>query len=210
MRLNKTENVALYRRALGELARNNFVVVSADGRVVDTKVLCEGDTVLWADDDTLLFIEDDIGNEIADYGAEIGFLAGWAARYGAALQLEGECGIGRECVGITKDNNYPAYDAWDYDDIDDIHRADWVVLGADDRPLGAPPDSVKHAYHKSPCLAVLGRGTLAVHELYLWVRLLDALNIEIVTVPANYRPETALIETILKGHTEARLVRVTS
>lgn len=77
---------------------------------------------------------------------EIKFLDDFAAQLGATFDPEGECGFGRECVGITKDDN-------------------WVDLGEAEECK-----SPKDAYHKHPCLAVLGRGDEAIEQLYAWCK----------------------------------------
>jgi hypothetical protein len=65
---------------------------------------------------------------------------------GAQLSLDGECGFGRECVGILCNGNWVDYD---YE-------------------CGVPtPDD---AYHKHDCIAVLGRGEDAISQLYNWCR----------------------------------------
>lgn len=77
-----------------------------------------------------------------------GWLAEWCSAYGLTLDLEGECGFGRECVGIAG----PTHEWVDWDD-------------------GAGPGAeAPHAYHKHDCLAVLGRGDDAVRELYAWLK----------------------------------------
>lgn len=105
----------------------------------------------------------------------------WCNRYGLALVLEGECGFGRECVGIIKGNGYVDYD-WSDDDF-------WV-----------PED----AYHKHPCLAVLGRGEKAIAQLHEWVQRIDADGWVVET--AGRRPNSD-IDAFLHGYFTTRLVR---
>ena len=74
----------------------------------------------------------------------------YAARHNVKLELEGEVGFGRECVGIVCDNgSYPDYE------VEDL---EWV-----------PND----AYHKHNCVAVLGRGEHAESQLYDWLKWFD-------------------------------------
>ena len=72
----------------------------------------------------------------------------WMYKYcienNVVLTLEGECGFGRECVGILLNGAYPDYN-------DEV----WV-----------PED----AYHKHPCVAVLGREESSVDQLFLWLQ----------------------------------------
>lgn len=71
----------------------------------------------------------------------------FAEARGLTLQLKGEIGLGRDCVGYTANSIYVAFNPIyiappDYD----------YPLGYDDR-LNAPGDVL--AYHKHDCLAVL-------------------------------------------------------
>lgn len=84
--------------------------------------------------------------ENMEHSEKINFLKEWVFKNKAVLLLEGECGFGRECVGITIHDNYIEYD--------------------DDANVFIPED----AYHKHPCVAVLGRGEEAEAQLYDWVK----------------------------------------
>lgn len=105
-----------------------------------------------------------MGTEDMNTEAEEAFLRDWAARQKVIYDDEGECGFGRECVGITTgdkwidlgpsvhiNNEYGGYDEMS------VH------------PDAYPPQGVVDAYHKHDCLAVLGRGPYAIHQLFLWV-----------------------------------------
>lgn len=100
---------------------------------------------------------------------KIEWMAVWAARQGCALALvDGEVGFGRECVGITKDGNFPDY-RW-YNETT-YERADpngevWV-----------PED----AYHKHDCVAVLGRGEGAEAQLYEWLTWFDRREFKVTS-----------------------------
>ena len=87
----------------------------------------------------------------------------WAHNHGVRLELEGEVGILRKCVGIIADVvGYPDY-RWydkDYNQIDNNGDV-WI------------PDD---AYHKHPCVAVLGRGEQAERQLYDWLQWFDENN----------------------------------
>jgi hypothetical protein len=108
---------------------------------------------------------------------ECRYLAAWAERYGASLQLDGEVGFGRACVGVIKDNTYPGYREGEQLNAEPY----WRLIH--ECPEAAPPEGVENAYHKHDCLAVLGRGADAVHQLYLWVCHLEAQGIGIATIP---------------------------
>jgi hypothetical protein len=116
------------------------------------------------------------------------YLVEWAARYKARFEPEGECGFGRECVGILYVDHYPDWDGY----VDNYsRRADWVVDDA------APPADVA-AYHKHPCLAVLGRGPDAVAQLARWVRKLDEHGIGIVAVRRDGGPVELLFHGLMR------------
>jgi hypothetical protein len=87
---------------------------------------------------------------------ELLWLAEWCKKENLELVLEGECGFGRECVGVASKNDgtYPDYEWYgeSYERIDNNGNV-W-----------APGN----AYHKHPCTAVLGRGEKAIKELYEW------------------------------------------
>lgn len=139
---------------------------------------------------------------------EARYLAAWAERYGARFQPTGECGFGRPCVGILKSDTvgllkgdtYPAYTAFEQ-----MAEAPWLRT-IHECPEAAPPDGVKDAYHKHDCLAVLGRGPDAVHQLWLWVRHLEAQGIGITEIPR--RPAND-IDAMVHGYEAAVLVKLT-
>jgi hypothetical protein len=118
---------------------------------------------------------------------ELAALRRWATEHGAVLDLEGECGFGRECVGISVGHQ-------------------WLDYAAE--PSLAPPPSVApNAYHKHECLAVLGRGDGAIHQLFEWVMFIEESGGVVVqyrqpdphdlaallgrTIPAMCRPSSA-------------------
>lgn len=71
---------------------------------------------------------------------KITWMALWAVKNKAMLCLEGECGFGRECVGISIDGNYPDYE-WNDKDYNRIDKNGDVW-------------TPEHAYHKH--LGMLG------------------------------------------------------
>jgi len=118
----------------------------------------------------------------------------WMHKYcsdnGLKLDLEGECGFGRECVGITLDGTFPDYE-W-YDDK-------WEeVSGNGD--VWTPED----AYHKHPCVAVLGRGEDQEGQLYDWLKWFDDNNFK---VESGEQPCISQIEMMLGRNTYKRMVK---
>ena len=127
---------------------------------------------------------------------KVQWMAVWAARNGFQLELNGEVGIGRECVGILRDGVYPDYEWHDRDTWD---RLD------DNGEVWTPTN----AYHKHPCVAVLGRGEEAEAQLYEWLVWFDKEGFRLDTgeVALQSTGFEALIQTMLGQHRYARLVR---
>lgn len=96
---------------------------------------------------------------------KVEYLEGFAKRLHpeAELELEGECGFGRECVGIRVGSNWVDYD---YDDL-------------------ACPESAPDSYHKHPCIAVLGRDDEAVEQLYDWCKRFEAAGFTEIVIADN-------------------------
>ena len=133
-----------------------------------------------------------------NFEGEIAWLKSWAAEQKCALQLEGEVGFGRECVGITFGNQY-------VDMFLDWRDPGYDANHATMRAFVYPPKGVDHAYHKHDCLAVLGRGNARVHELFLWVKKLAENNITVKVIDRP-RPDN-VIELALHGLTYAVLAK---
>lgn len=115
--------------------------------------------------------------------AQIVYLTEWAARYRCTLQLNGEVGIGRECVGILKGDTYIDY--------------------ADEPGIWTPED----AYHKHDCIAVLGHGADPLEQLYRWVKWLDENRYGVEEI---YRQPTSDIDLLFHGVSLPKLVRLPS
>ena len=95
------------------------------------------------------------------------WLTKWCAENNCTLSLSGSCGFGRPCVGILCNGHYPDYEddeelQWIYDD----EKGEILV----EEPTVWRPDL---AYHKHPCVAVLGQGEESIAQLYRWVRWFD-------------------------------------
>ena len=123
------------------------------------------------------------------------WMAVWAANAGLRLELVGECGIGRECVGVEANGSYPDYEWSDpetWDRIDDNGKV-WT-----------PPA----AYHKHPCVAVLGRGEDAEAQLYDWLRWFDEHGFVLETGVQAVDPAMGQLAYIMGRHRYARLVRL--
>ncbi len=127
-------------------------------------------------------------------GAKVEWMAVWAAKNNAALKLKGECGLGRECVGIVVGELYPDYEWYDEETYNRIDK---------NGDIWTPED----AYHKHPCVAVLGRGKQAEAQLYEWLKWFDNNGFKIeegeVKRDTPFRP----IELMIGKHRYARMVK---
>lgn len=82
-------------------------------------------------------------------------LSAWAEQHGCTLDLDGEIGFGRACVGISTAHSY---------------------VSTGNTPYRIEPPN---AYHKDRYLAVLTDGISkaeAIEQLYDWVALIDLLQ----------------------------------
>jgi hypothetical protein len=124
----------------------------------------------------------------------IAYMTDWCAKHSLTLTLEGECGFGRECVGVLASNDcYPDYEWRDYDTT--YERLD------NNGDVWTPDD----AYHKHPCVAVLGRGENAEEQLYEWLKWFDDNNFkhEVVRTGKN-----DAMSVLMGANFQARMVRV--
>jgi len=119
----------------------------------------------------------------------------FANRFKLIFEEEGECGFGRECVGLTNGNNYV-----DYNPVCEPNY-DYVKCFYDERLYDIAPED---AYHKHNCLAVLGRGKKAIRQLSDWV---DKLN-ELGAVVEKYQTGAKGIQILVSG-TENYSVKLT-
>ena len=125
---------------------------------------------------------------------KIEWMAIWAAKNGLQLILKGECGFGRKCVGVSVDGHYPDYEWYDneYNQIDKNGDV-WIP---------------KDAYHKHPCVAVLGRGKEAESQLYDWLKWFDDNGFKLETGNLSIDNELSRELAIFMGkHRYARMVR---
>jgi len=124
---------------------------------------------------------------------KIEWMSVWAAKHGVKLELEGECGFGRECVGITTEGHFPDYE-WDDEDYERIDE---------NGEVWTPED----AYHKHPCVAVLGRGEDAEAQLYDWLKWFDGNNFTVETGDQTMDPALGAIGFMMGKHRYARMVK---
>lgn len=92
-----------------------------------------------------------------DHEEKINWMAIWCAKNGALLNLNGEIGLGRECVGISVNGNYAEYEWHD----SELTRID------ENGDVWCPEDALR------PYVAVLGRGEKAESQLYDWLKWFD-------------------------------------
>ncbi len=111
----------------------------------------------------------------------------FANDHGVVLDLDGEVGMGRPCVGFRHGNSYVDYNpitmGGNYDD----------VPGFEDRQIAesAPPD----AYHKHQCLAVLVETDRekAIEQLGDWVDAMNTIGVEMI----DYRTGATGIQAMI-------------
>lgn len=127
---------------------------------------------------------------------KIDWMIKWAHKHQVVLTLEGECGIGRACVGILKEGSYPDYEWYDED-------GDWDRLD-ENGDVWTPPN----AYHKHPCVAVLGRGEEAESQLYEWLKWFDNNGFVVESTNRPIREGWAGgIDLIMGKHIHNKMVR---
>ena len=131
-----------------------------------------------------------MSTETVSREAQIVYITEWASRYRASLQLNGEVGIGRECVGVLMGHAYI--------DTTDVKAREAYQPGGD---WWEPENS----YHKHDCLAVLGRGDGALAQLYEWVRWLDGRGYGIEEV---YRQPSSGVDLALHGVSLPKIVKL--
>jgi hypothetical protein len=126
---------------------------------------------------------------------KLDWMRAWCDKNGARLELVGSVGMFRDCVGIVCgtgfSEKYPDYEWYDakYERIDkngDVWRPD-------------------DAYHKHPCVAVLGHGKKAEAQLYEWLCWFDEHGF-VVQVGAQ-SSDNHSISYLLGDRTSARMVK---
>jgi hypothetical protein len=132
-------------------------------------------------------------SELVSREAQIVYLTEWAARYRCSLQLNGQVGFGRDCVGILKDSHYI--------DTQDAKNATAYNHNSEPGSWWEPEDS----YHKHDSLAVLGHGQDSLEQLYRWVKWLDEHGWGVENV---YRQPSSDIDLAVHGISLAKLVRL--
>ena len=129
-----------------------------------------------------------------NHSDKIQWMVAWATKNKVALDLKGECGFGRECVGvIAKPSGYPEYEWYNEEDWsrEDTNGLVWM-----------PED----AYHKHPCVAVLGRGEKAEIQLYEWLKWFDDNEFIVEIGNQSVDPRMGQIAIILGKHKYAHMV----
>ena len=124
---------------------------------------------------------------------KIEWMAIWAAKNHLALELEGEVGFGRDCVGVLAGDQYPEYHWYDSGTLTQLDNNGKVWTPA-------------NAYHKHECVAVLGHGEAAEAELYEWLKWFDANGFKLET-GSNGTIGLDVIHILLGRHQFARMVK---
>lgn len=116
----------------------------------------------------------------------------FAKKHGIFLEVEGEVGFGRECVGFTSGNSYIDYNPYDKRTYEPIKRF------YNEKHYEISPEN---AYHKHDCLCVLGRGESALKELAQWVEDLEKLNVRVSEYYTGAIGIQAVFDGGIKGYT---------
>ena len=125
---------------------------------------------------------------------KIEWMKDWAKRHGCTLQLEGECGFGRPCVGVLAQDVYPDY-TW-------LNQETWERTD-NNGEVWQPPS----AYHKHDCVAVLGRGEDAEAQLYEWLKWFEDNKFRVEQGQRKLGPDEDAFVAQLLGLGWARMVR---
>ena len=126
---------------------------------------------------------------------KLDWMAIWCANHGVALELKGECGIGRECVGIVTQGKFPDYEWYD-------ENGDWSRIDKNGNVW--TPENV---YYKHPCVAVLGRGEVAEAELYDWLKWFDENGFVVEYGMVSPGKRLSIVEVMLGKHIFVRMVK---
>ena len=115
--------------------------------------------------------EEKMKNKELTHDAKLLWMLKYCKRNNVTLELLGECGLGRPCVGIITYDTFPDY-WWTNNEYERLDN---------NGDVWQPKD----AYHKHPCVAVLGRGEEAEAQLYEWLVWFDNNNfkIEVTLIP---------------------------
>ncbi len=125
---------------------------------------------------------------------DIEYLQDFANRHKIVFNDEGECGFGRECVGLSHGDGWIDHNPHNhttYKPIEDVACPE------------AQEFSPEGAYHKHDCLAILGRGDGAIKQLADWMRALEASGtVDIV----DFEPGATGIQALISGMTSRAVV----
>ena len=123
---------------------------------------------------------------------KIDWMIQWAHKHKCVLDLEGEVGFGRECVGILRGSNYIDYTWYD---------SEWNRQDPNGE-VWCPTD----AYHKHDCVAVLGRGQVAEEQLYDWLKWFDDNGFVVESVPRDLKGMDP-IQVMFSGTMHNRMIK---
>lgn len=116
---------------------------------------------------------------------KIQWMALWACKNKVTLDLEGECGFERKCVGI-------------------IAQVAFVDYDEEDENIFVPQD----AYHKHPCVAVLGHGEEAESQLYDWLKWFEDNNYIVERGVKDNIGDMHTMQLLMGQHYFQRMVKV--
>jgi len=112
----------------------------------------------------------------------------FANKHKVVFEDDGECGFGRECVGLLSGKDWVDYNpihSESYEPIEGFFSEDLS---------GIVPDK---AYHKHDCVAVLGRDDESIIQLSNWIDKLDELGVEL----AEFNTGASGLQAMITGYT---------
>lgn len=112
----------------------------------------------------------------------------FANKFKVIFEDEGECGFGRECVGLTNGKNWIAYNPTT------SMTFEYIKKYYNDKLFEIIP---KDAYHKDDCMVVLGRGHGAIIQLSEWI---DKLK-ELGAIIEKYKTGATGVQAMFSGIT---------
>jgi len=124
---------------------------------------------------------------------KLGWMMEFAKKNNAIINLNTSCGLGRPCVGLVVDESFPDYEWFgnDWERIDPNGEV-WIP---------------EHAYHKHPCVAVLGTGEAAEEELYEWLKWFDDNNFIVEIIDLDNKDELHFIELMMGRNKHRRMIK---
>lgn len=109
-------------------------------------------------------------------GEHMAIIKDFAEKFGLTFERWGTIGLGRKCVGFTKNNYFISYNPINTHNPERDDFMEFVKYLYDERFFELAP---QNADSKSNCLAIMGWGIDSIIELSIWIDKLNELNVSI-------------------------------